>query len=553
MLINSPHISGSLKVTGNSVMTGSLTVTGQVIAQTLNVQQVTSSIIYSSGSNVFGNSLANTQQFTGSVSVTGSLSVNNTPAVLGSGTTNYVTKFTSAGTVGNSGIFESGSNVGIGTTTLSEKVNIDGNILLRSAGGIKFNRLDNAIFTHLYDAGTFFALDNRNGNGFDFQSAGTSQMRLNSAGNLGISGSITSLSDSDDLSFFAGTTLVDNRARIELYGPTHATLANQTFIRGNQIVFTSDAAATERMRITSNDIRLSRPLFGSEYGFISALAPVHIVQNAYFDGSTWRSYQAGNSIVIQHSTSSTNIFGVGLAVGTGVNSAIAFNYLFNVGTNGNVLIGTTTDAGFKLDVNGTGRFSGDLIVTGIYRDYQGEALLQTNTSAVTSIGSLGAGTPRSLQFLAGNAERMLINSSGHITTPSQPSFRAWYSINSTWTLANNAVFNFNVTEYNIGNCFNTSNGTFTAPVAGVYQFNFYTIVLGNYTNGAISFRKNGGVQTSGYNVHFSPPTADVWSNVVYTTSMYLNQGDYVNMVNSSGLSVNFHGKDWSSFSGYLVG
>jgi hypothetical protein len=50
-------------------------VTGQVVAQTLNVQQVTSSIVYSSGSNIFGNSLGNTQQFTGSVSVTGSLTV----------------------------------------------------------------------------------------------------------------------------------------------------------------------------------------------------------------------------------------------------------------------------------------------------------------------------------------------------------------------------------------------------------------------------------------------------------------------------------------------
>jgi hypothetical protein len=176
----------------------------------------------------------------------------------------------------------------------------------------------------------------------------TERMRITSDGNVGIGGSITSLSDSDELSFFAGTTVVNNRSRIELYGPTHATLANQTFIRGNQIVFTSDSATPEHMRITSNDIRLSRPLFGSEYGFISALAPVHLVQNAYFDGSTWRSYQAGNSIVIQHSTSSTNIFGVGLAVGTGVNSAITFNYLFNVGTNGNVLIGTTTDIGYKI-------------------------------------------------------------------------------------------------------------------------------------------------------------------------------------------------------------
>jgi hypothetical protein len=41
----------------------------------LNVQQVTSSIVFSSGSNIFGNDLGNTQQFTGSVSVTGSLAV----------------------------------------------------------------------------------------------------------------------------------------------------------------------------------------------------------------------------------------------------------------------------------------------------------------------------------------------------------------------------------------------------------------------------------------------------------------------------------------------
>jgi hypothetical protein len=248
MLINSPHISGSLKVTGNSVMTGSLTVTGQVIAQTLNVQQVTSSIIYSSGSNVFGNSLANTQQFTGSMSVTGSLSVNNTPAVLGSGTTNYITKFTTAGTVGNSGIFESGSNVGIGTTTLSEKVNIDGNILLRSAGGIKFNRLDNAIFTHLYDAGTFFALDNRNGNGFDFQSAGTSQMRITSGGDIEIKKSDSRIRGGDA----SGRVILSNSDTSAYLIINGSSNGNSIDLVTNQyITFNSGASYSERMRITS--------------------------------------------------------------------------------------------------------------------------------------------------------------------------------------------------------------------------------------------------------------------------------------------------------------
>jgi hypothetical protein len=51
-------------------------VAGTLTAQTLIVQTVSSSIIYSSGSNIFGNNLANTQIFTGSVSVTGSLTVN---------------------------------------------------------------------------------------------------------------------------------------------------------------------------------------------------------------------------------------------------------------------------------------------------------------------------------------------------------------------------------------------------------------------------------------------------------------------------------------------
>jgi hypothetical protein len=69
---------GSNQFNGNQAVTGSLTVTGQVVAQTLNVQQVTSSIVFSSGSNIFGNTQSNTQQFTGSVSVTGSLTVTTT-------------------------------------------------------------------------------------------------------------------------------------------------------------------------------------------------------------------------------------------------------------------------------------------------------------------------------------------------------------------------------------------------------------------------------------------------------------------------------------------
>ena len=69
---------GSNSFRADQSITGSLVVSSTITAQTLVVQTVTSSIVYSSGSNNFGNQLANRQTFTGSLNVTGSLTVNTT-------------------------------------------------------------------------------------------------------------------------------------------------------------------------------------------------------------------------------------------------------------------------------------------------------------------------------------------------------------------------------------------------------------------------------------------------------------------------------------------
>jgi hypothetical protein len=69
---------GSNSFRATQSITGSLTVTGQIIAQTLNVQQVTSSIVYSSGSNTFGCDINSRQTFTGSFYQTGSIVLFNT-------------------------------------------------------------------------------------------------------------------------------------------------------------------------------------------------------------------------------------------------------------------------------------------------------------------------------------------------------------------------------------------------------------------------------------------------------------------------------------------
>ncbi len=80
-------IEGNYATTGSNIFTGAQTVcanitsTGTIIAQTLNVQQVTSSVVYSSGSNIFGCLSTDVQQMTGSLRVSGSNTVLNVGSV----------------------------------------------------------------------------------------------------------------------------------------------------------------------------------------------------------------------------------------------------------------------------------------------------------------------------------------------------------------------------------------------------------------------------------------------------------------------------------------
>lgn len=55
---------------------------GTLTAQTLIVQTITSSVEYSSGSNIFGSAIGNTQQLIGTTTVSGSLAVNGSPVIL---------------------------------------------------------------------------------------------------------------------------------------------------------------------------------------------------------------------------------------------------------------------------------------------------------------------------------------------------------------------------------------------------------------------------------------------------------------------------------------
>ena len=147
MNIYQPTISGSLTVTGSTTFLGNVTVnSGTLTAQTLVVQTITSSILYTSGSNVFGNALSNTQTFTGSVNITGSLNVvttgtefqvTNTGVAMGNVLTDNHSITGSLRVTGSTTVFA--GYVGIGTTNPTGSLDVSENIYIRnSSGGVLY-------------------------------------------------------------------------------------------------------------------------------------------------------------------------------------------------------------------------------------------------------------------------------------------------------------------------------------------------------------------------------------------------------------------------------
>jgi len=82
-----------------------------------------------------------------------------------------------------------------------------------------------------------------------------------------------------------------------------------------------------------------------------------------------------------------------------------------------------------------------------------------------------------------------VNGSGHVTIPNQPSFAAAVSANN-WTTSSAADCPFDNELFDIGGHYNSSNYTFTAPVAGRYFTSFF---LNRYTDSRfdIAFMVNG--------------------------------------------------------------
>jgi len=159
-----------------------------------------------------------------------------------------------------------------------------------------------------------------------------------------------------------------------------------------------------------------------------------------------------------------------------------------------------------------------------------------------------------------DAVSIKIDGSGRVTKPLQPAFRAGRNSSYSPGAGSDIVFN-TVTgggKHNVGNHYNTSNGRFTAPVAGVYTFTAHVIWegLSSGKNMADCFH----IKINGTNVGYSGRrgeyiNGETGNNGYYTDFMTyqytLAAGDYVTINNT--FSETIHGNsNYTTFSGHLV-
>jgi hypothetical protein len=101
-----------------------------------------------------------------------------TGALTGAGTANYLSKYTSASTLGNSLVYDNGTNVGIGTTTPQDKLDVNGHLTLSGgAREIRFRNAGGAVEQFVWHSGTSIGMG---------PGSSSNSMFVTNAGNVGI-------------------------------------------------------------------------------------------------------------------------------------------------------------------------------------------------------------------------------------------------------------------------------------------------------------------------------------------------------------------------------
>ncbi len=154
---------------------------------------------------------------------------------------------------------------------------------------------------------------------------------------------------------------------------------------------------------------------------------------------------------------------------------------------------------------------------------------------------------------------MSIDTSGRVTTPTRPAFHARLSSSSGATgVQGNLVFNEE--DFDIGSNYDTSNGRFTAPIAGIYYFSFDALVCNssgnalpanNYTR--VRFLKNGSSGSfSQFSYNYTGTTQ--YNTINRIDCIQLSASDYIQVeVSQNYVYTDASGNFDPIFQGFLIG
>lgn len=143
---------------------------------------------------------------------------------------------------------------------------------------------------------------------------------------------------------------------------------------------------------------------------------------------------------------------------------------------------------------------------------------------------------------------------GYLITPNRPAFSV--CAESARVAVNNSdVYKGELeTLVNVGNCFDLNNGRFTAPVDGLYSFDFQILLsTGNLIAawGNMVFRVNGA--DIGGKAHLSYDIARAYESISNAITLTLSQGDYVEAYIDVTGGAEQHSGNFSNFNGHLIG
>jgi hypothetical protein len=299
-----------------------------------------------------------------------------TNPVTGTGTTNYLPKFTGTSTIGNSIVTDNGSIVSIisGTLALSNAFNLTG----RNAA----NTLNIALIGRNSSDRVVIDAD-----GYGTNIGGGGTVLINPTGGNVLIGTTTDAGyklDVNGTGRFSGALNIttSSSTALDIVGSASSTFIGLRDSSGSYVYLGSD----------DGDYLIQTPTSGYSTKFIvknsgnvgiGTSSPISGGGDAKWitlDGNSYGggfiSSVSGTAKGYLYYDNGTATFAMQGASGVGVSFLTSNSEKMRITTGGNVLVGTTTDSGFKLDVNGTGRFSGAL--TGTSASFSGNITFGTS-------------------------------------------------------------------------------------------------------------------------------------------------------------------------------